>query len=123
MAREDRKRAEKIRADVKKWDDYWKFNTDQYHKYNAFVMGDQWTEEESKLFERYNKIPLTFNKLAPLINHIVGEQRQNTPNLQVTPDENTPEQTAEVREALVKNISFDSDSKVVYQTVFQQFLI
>ena len=32
------------------------------------------------------KIPLSFNKVAPLANHLIGEQRQNTPNLQVMPD-------------------------------------
>ena len=123
MARKDPDKARKVRELVKKWDDYWRLNNEQYHEYTGFVMGNQWREDESRLFERYNKIPLTFNKLAPLIAHILGEQRQNTPSLQVTPDDSVPEQTAEIREALIKNITFDSDAKVVYQTAFQQALI
>lgn len=123
MARKDLKLAQKIRDRIKKWDDYWKFNRDQYHEFMDFVMGDMWKEDESKVFTRYNKIPLTFNKLAPLVSYMLGEQRQNTPALQVCPDENTPEETVEVREALVKNIIFDSDAKIAYQGAFQQALI
>lgn len=115
--------AKKIRGRIKKWDDNWRFNKDQYHEFVSFVMGSQWTEDESKLFIDYKKIPLSFNKLAPLINHLIGEQRQNTPNLQVTPDEGVPVETAQVREALIKEISLNSQAKIVYQEAFQQAAI
>lgn len=115
--------AKKIRDRVKKWDDNWRFNKDQYHEFVSFVMGSQWTEDESKLFIDYKKIPLSFNKLAPLINHLLGEQRMNTPNLQVVPDESVPTETAQVREALIKDISLNSNAKIVYQEAFQQAAI
>jgi len=38
----------------------------------------QWTEDESKLFIDYKKIPWAW-QAAPLINHLLGEQRLNTP--------------------------------------------
>jgi len=120
MVKQDAKFTQELREFIKKWDDNWRFNTQQYHEFVSFVMGSQWTEDESKLFIDYKKIPLSFNKLAPLINHLLGEQRQNTPNLQVVPDEGVPLETAKVREALVKDISLNSDSKRVYQTAFQQ---
>ena len=113
----------KIRQRVKKWDDDWRFNKDQYHEFTSFVMGSQWTEDESKLFIDYKKIPLSFNKLAPLVNHLLGEQRQNTPNLQVVPDKSVSTETASVREALVKDISLNSNAKMIYQTAFQQAAI
>lgn len=120
MARKDPEKAQQIRQEIKKWDDLWKVNRDQYHLFTTFTMGEQWTEDESRVFENYKKIPLTMNKLAPLINHLMGEQRQNTPNLQCVPEDAVPEQTAEVREALVKDISLSSHARVVYQTAFQQ---
>ena len=120
MARKDAKKAQKIRQQIKLWDDSWKYNRDQYHLFTAFVLGEQWTEDESRVFENYRKIPLTFNKLAPLIAHLLGEQRQNTPNLQVCPEDGVDEQTAEVREALVKDISLSSHAKQIYQQAFQQ---
>ena len=115
--------AQKIRQRIKKWDDDWRFNKGQYHEFVSFVMGSQWTEDESKLFIDYKKIPLSFNKLAPLINHLLGEQRQNTPNLQVVPDKSVSVETAAVREALVKDISLNSSAKIVYQQAFQQAAI
>jgi portal protein len=115
--------AKKIRERIKKWDDDWRFNKDQYHEFTSFVMGSQWTEDESKLFIDYKKIPLSFNKLAPLINHLLGEQRQNTPNLQIFPGDGVPVETAAVRGALIKEICLNSDSKRVFQTAFQQAAI
>ncbi|HWY33271.1 MAG TPA: portal protein [Nitrosopumilaceae archaeon] len=120
MPRLSRQTCQNIREDIRKWDDYWRFNIDQYHEVTQFVMGDQWREDEARVFETYKKIPLTFNKLAPLLNHLIGEQRQNTPALQVNPSENVPERTAEVRTALVKDISLNSDAKIVYQNGFEQ---
>ncbi len=47
-----------IRDRVDKWEKYWTINRTLYYEWIDFVMGDQWREDESKLFERYNKIPL-----------------------------------------------------------------
>lgn len=119
MAKKEPRLAQKIRERVKKWDDYWRFNREQYYEFTDFVMGDMWKEDESKVFTRYDKIPLTANKLAPLAFYMVGEQQRNTPALQVCPDENVPLQTVEVREALIKDISFDSHSELAFQLAFQ----
>lgn len=121
MAKKDPKKAQKIRNEcIARWDNNWKYNKAIYHEMTQFVMGEQWKEDEAKLFETYKKIPLTVNKIAPKLNHLLGEQRQNTPNLQAVPDEDVEEDTVVIREALVKEISFSSDARVVYQTAFQQ---
>jgi len=123
MAKKDPKFCQELRQWIKKWDDYWRFNREQYYEFMDFVMGDMWKEDESKVFTRYDKIPLTANKLAPLAGWMVGEQQRNTPMLQVVPDENTPQETVEVREALVKNIAFNPASDLAYQTAFQSEVI
>lgn len=123
MAKKDLIFTRELRDYIKKWDDDWRFNKDQYHEFMSFVMGSQWTEDESKLFIDYKKIPLSMNKLAPLINHLLGEQRLNTPNLQVVPSDLVPAETVAVREALVKDISLNSYAKRVYQQAFQQAAI
>ena len=120
MARKDPELCRKIRDRVDKWNKYWTINRSLYYEWVDFVMGDQWREDESKLFERYNKIPLMFNKLGVLYNHVIGYQIKNTPNLQVSPDEDVPVETATVRASLVKNISLNSDAKTKYQTAFGQ---
>jgi hypothetical protein len=111
--------AQEIRAEIKKWDDYWRFNRTQYHEWMDFVFGDMWKEDESKVFTRYNKIPMTCNKMAPLAAYMLGEQRQNTPQLQTCPSEDTPLELVEIRDSLMKHIVHDSDSKIAYQWAFQ----
>ncbi|PWU07228.1 MAG: hypothetical protein C5B43_00610, partial [Verrucomicrobia bacterium] len=85
--RHDPQLCSSIRDRIDKWDKYWAINRSLYYEWVDFVMGDQWREDESKLFERYNKIPLMFNKLGVLMNHLLGDQMANTPSLQVMPDE------------------------------------
>ena len=58
------------------------FFFDQYHMMNNFVWGKQWTEDEETTLTNNKKIPLTANKLPTLINYLLGEQQQNTPQLQ-----------------------------------------
>ena len=120
MARKDPKKCQEIRSQIKLWDDNWKYNRDQYHRMNEFILGKQWNEEESKVLVKYSKLPMTMNKIAALWAHVAGEQRQNTPNLQVDPESGVDEQTAEIRSALVKDISLSSHAKIVYQIAFQQ---
>lgn len=123
MPRKEPELCANIRDRVDKWEKYWTINRSLYYEWIDFVMGDQWREDESKLFERYNKIPLVFNKLGVLMNHLLSDQMQNTPNLQILPDEDVPVPTAEARSALIKNISLNSDAKTVYQQAFWQSVV
>lgn len=121
------KKAERItkqaRVAAEKWRQYWQENINQYHIMHEFVLGEQWTDEESDMLKTYKKIPLQFNKLATLINTLLGEQQQNTPQLQVVPMENCDEQTAEIRELIVKDIMFSGGAKNAYQVAASQAFI
>lgn len=119
-ARKDIKKAGKIREWARKWDNQNKYNNTHYHEMTTFIKGEQWKEDEAKLFETYKKIPLTVNKIRPLSNHMIGEQRKNTPNLQILPTKNVDQRTASIREALIKEISLNSRARVVYQNAFGQ---
>lgn len=123
MAHKDPEKCRKIRDRKDKWDKYWAINRSLYYEWIDFVMGDQWREDESKLFERYNKIPLMFNKLGVLMNHLLGDQIQNTPNLQIMPDDDVPVETANTRAALIKNINLNSDTATVFQTAYGQAIV
>jgi hypothetical protein len=123
MARKNPEMAQEIHGYIEAFDNYWKDNKNTYNEFTQFVFGNQWLDDEARVFETYKKIPLTFNKLAPMANHLLGEQRQNTPTLICEPDESVPEQTAEVRTALVKDITINSDTNVVFQTAFQSAIV
>lgn len=119
MAKYSPTKAEEVKRQRTLWHNYWKDNENTYNEYTQFVMGNQWDDKEAKVFDAYQKIPLTSNKVAPLINHLLGEQLQNTPSLQVIPDESVPVQTADIREAMVKDITFNPEAKEAFQTAFQ----
>ena len=111
--------AQKIRVNIEKWRNFWKPNENNYNEWLQFVMGSQWLDEEARVFENYKKIPMTFNKVRPLMNYMAGQQRANTPSLECIPDESVPVPVAEVREALIKDISLSSDTDMVYQTAYR----
>lgn len=123
MARKDAKLVDRIKANIKSWDDLWRTNNEQYYDQQNFINGDQWRDEEAKVFETYKKIPLSANKLAPLANYLLGEQRQNTVSIECIPDEDVPADAIDTREALIHEITFSSDAKVVFQIAFQQAII
>lgn len=115
MAKKAPKVAQRARQAAEKWRQYFQANIDQYHKFHDFVLGEQWTEDESEMLKTYKKIPLQFNKLATLVNTLIGEQQQNTPQLEVVPMENCDEQTAQIRELITKDIMFNGRAKNAYQ--------
>lgn len=123
MARKNAQFCQSVRRKVESWREYFRENIENYYFWFNFVMGDQWEEGEADLLKKYKKRPLVMNKLSPLSKHILGEQRQNTPNLQSIPDENVDAMSYSVRDALLKHIMFSSDAKTVYQNSFQQALI
>jgi hypothetical protein len=85
MARKAPNIAKEARIACEKWRQYFKYNIDQYHRMHSFVMGRQWTDDEEDMLKTYKKVPLQFNKLATLVNSLLGEQQQNTPQLEVVP--------------------------------------
>src|ERR1700679_1768636 len=90
---------------------------------HIFVMGSQWNTEESDILKSFKKIPLQFNKLSTLVNTLLGEQQQNTPQLEIVPLSNCDEKTAEIRQIVVKDLMLSSDAKTVYQIAASQAII
>jgi hypothetical protein len=123
MAKRDEKLASECRKNYEAWRGYFKRNIDNYHFFTEFVMGQMWTDDEVQLLATYKKQALVFNKLAPLANSLLGEQQQNTPQLEVVPSSSCSEQVANIRAVLVKDIALGSDAKRVYQNAAKQAII
>ena len=122
------KKAEKIaheaRLACEKWREHFKWNIDQYHEMHTFVLGQQWTdEEEDDMIKTFRKVPMVANKLGAMANSLLGEQQQNTPQLQVVPMTNCDENTAHLRELIVKDIMFSTDATITYQVAAGQAAI
>lgn len=115
MARKAEKEAREARIACEKWREGFKHNIDNYHRLMNFVLGKQWDDDEEKSFKTNKKVPLTFNKLATLMNNLLGEQQQNTPQIDVNPLNGCNEEVASIRQNITKNIMLGQDAKTVYQ--------
>ena len=123
MAKRAKGIAHQARLACEKWRTYFKYNIDKYHKMHSFVLGHQWEEAEEDMLVTNKKVPLTSNKLATMGNSLLGEQQQNTPQLQVVPMSNCDEEVAHLRELILKDIVFSNQSNTVYQVAAKQAFI
>lgn len=124
MVRKAEKIAHDARLACEKWREQFKWNIDQYHEMHTFVLGQQWTdEEEDDMIKTFRKVPMVANKLGAMANALLGEQQQNTPQLQVVPMSNCDERTAHLRELIVKDIMFSTDATITYQVAAGQAAI
>ncbi len=124
MAKLNEKVARQARIACEKWRGYFKYNIDQYHEMHTFVLGQQWTDdEEDDMIKTFRKVPLSANKLATMSNSLLGEQQQNTPQLQVVPMTNCDEKVAHTRELITKDIMFSNTTATVYQVAAGQAAI
>jgi hypothetical protein len=123
MAKKAERIAREARIACEKWRQYFKYNIDKYHKMHNFVLGHQWEEEEEDMLVTNKKVPLTSNKLATMGNSLLGEQQQNTPQLEVIPMTNCDEETAYLREIILKDIVFSTSAHTVYQVAAAQAFI
>lgn len=124
MPKQNEKIAREARIACEKWMEYFKVNIDLYHLMHTFVLGQQWSqEEEDDMIKTYRKVPLTSNKLGTMSNSLLGEQQQNTPQLQVVPMANCDEKVAALREVITKDIMFSTDATTAYQVAAGQAAI
>jgi hypothetical protein len=123
MAKKAPKIAQKARQAAEKWREYFQVNINEYHRMHEFILGRQWTDDEEDMLKTYKKVPLVSNKLATLANSLLGEQQQNTPQLQVVPMTNCDEEVAKLRELVVKDLMFSTNSKTCYQVAASQAFI
>lgn len=124
MAKFSETMARQARIACEKWRGNFKRNIDEYHIMHTFILGQQWTQdEEDDMIKTFRKVPMTANKLGTMSNSLLGEQQQNTPQLQVVPMTNCDEEVANLRELITKDIMFNNNTAIVYQVAASQAAI
>lgn len=124
MPKQNEKIARQARIAYEKFYETFKQNIDLYHLMHSFVLGQQWTsEEEDDMLKTYRKVALTSNKLGTMANALLGEQQQNTPQLQVIPMTGCDEKVASLREIITKDIMFSTSATIAYQVAASQAAI
>ena len=83
--KDDKDLLEQAADDIESWYSYFADNNQTFKTMQKFVYDSQWSATDAAEYESLRKPMLTFNKLNVLVKQIVGEQRDNTPNLKVEP--------------------------------------
>lgn len=124
MVKRAEKKVKQIKDCVTKWRTYFARNIKNYHYMHEFVLGKQWSDEESnQMLNTFRKVALQSNKIGTMANALLGEQQQNTPQLEVVPLSNCDEEIASLREVIIKDLILSTDSKTVYQVAASQAFI
>ena len=78
-----------------------------------FALGDQWTDEERTQLKNEGRPCLTFNKIEPLIDLVVGYEIENSMRIRVNPEGGEDTLFAEVGDRIMKAI--DKWTKLGYK--------
>lgn len=114
---------QEISKNIDTWYRAYNINLRNFRDDVNFLFIDQWDASDRNEFKRLQKPMLTFNKIYDFFKKVVGEQRQNTPNLEVrclTGD--SSQEAIKLRADIVRQIAYDSKSDIVYQTAFENAL-
>ncbi len=113
----------KAREDLTIWDGYFNENIVRGRDDMNFLLRDQWSAVERSEFSRLMKPAMTFNKLYDTTKKIVGEQRDNKPDLMVRSlNGKALQDQINLRADLVRSISYRSQNDLIYQAAFKSAL-
>ncbi len=119
---------EKLLEQIRKRFDYvvksWSDIRDEARTDVRFASGDPWPEEERKARKAAGRLCLSLDEINQYINQKVNDVRMNKRAITVHPARNgADEKTAEFRQALMRQIEYESNAQAAYATGFENVLI
>lgn len=106
------------------WFSQFNNNIQNFRADKRFAYLEQWSETDINEFTRLNKPRLTINKVYDFVKRVVGEQRQNTPNLMVRSiNGQASQKDITLRSNIVRHIAYGSRADIVYQSCFENQLV
>jgi hypothetical protein len=114
---EDEEIIKEAQDNIWTWFSYWEDNIERGEKSLRFYLGDQWEPHEIEDYHIRKKELLTYNKCRPFVQQVIGEYRQNTPDVKVRAKELTSSQDeVDNVEGLLRAISYESKADIIFQT-------
>jgi len=112
---------------IEKWYSYFKENNNRGRSLKEFLMGVQWDDKAVSYYRTHNKMPMTVNKLYAFVMQLIGEQRESSPNLKITPvnydvEDPSVTKTIDLMEDIVQSIAYNSRTNIAYQTAYKNQL-
>lgn len=97
------------------WYRFYADHIERARNFLTFLYVDQWDVDTRQMRQSLFKPVLQFNKLTPVIRGILGEQRNNSPALTVRGGDKTKQSDVDLREMIIRQVHYNSDSDIVYQ--------
>jgi hypothetical protein len=101
---------------------YYRFNQNNINRFRTdrkFLFWDQWDQSERQSFRELNKPIFTYNKLYDYYRKLVGEQRFNTSNLEVSAINGIgTQEDITLRADIIRGIEYKSRADIAYQNAF-----
>lgn len=116
---EERAICEEAHKNVNRWKMAFSDNISNFKDSLQFALGGQWAAGDEQVLRELQQVPLTANKIYPMMREIVGEHIQSTPDIRVfsTSGESDPN-IVKFYQDLFNTISYSSDAKTVWKIGF-----
>ena len=92
-------------TDSTSWDKTWRDNAETWYDY---YHGNHWTSEEISALEDRGQAVTTYNHVKPIIDSIIGSERQNRPKITMAARTLDDQQVAEAKTKLYDYIQYNS---------------
>lgn len=101
---------------VNDWYKYYADHIERARNYLTFLYVDQWDANVRQNRELESRPTLEFNKLTSIVRGILGEQRNNSPQLTVRGlGKDATQEQVDIFDGLIRQIQCESDADIVYQ--------
>lgn len=111
----DHELLEQIKIHFKADEEAWRDVRQDALKDWQFRAGDQWPESIKRERDHDDRPCLVINKMPQYVNQITNEQRQNRPQIKISPVDNFADvETAKVFQGIIKHIENSSNASVAY---------
>ncbi len=127
-SKDDSKLIDTFTGQIESWFSYFKDNNLTGRSLKNFLFGNQWDSAAEQYYRIHNKVPMTVNKLYAFVMQLIGEVRQMSPNLKITPKDYDDEdyekviEESEFIEDILKSIAYNSKTDIVYETAYKNQL-
>jgi hypothetical protein len=123
MSEEDQKLLKESVDAVDKWYTYSNEHLQRARDFLTFLYVEQWDIPVKQARKAAGKPCMQFNKLTTAIRSNLGEARENSPDLTVRGvGKNVTQDQVDIRDGLVRQISYKSDSDIIYQIALKNMM-
>lgn len=112
---------------IKEVKDEFTYYTDEWREIYAegdkdmcYVAGNPWDPQERQAREDANRPCMTWDEISQYTNQLINDPRQNKRSIKISPRGNgATDQTAEIRQNIIRTIEYNSHAQAAYTTGFQ----